>query len=320
MVYPRLLCPNLKDYWITCQALTGYLAHAFGSKNLLQSGLISLTDVVYSMSLTCLTQPHANLQAQLTDGVLELVLNRPERKNALFSDFYLAVEQALLEADQVANVRVVILRGVDGDFTAGNDLQDFAKSAADTSSTLASEDGPPFRLLRAAANLSKPLIIAVRGVAVGIGTTLLLHADLVYCDATARFQMPFVSLGLSPEGASSLLLQQRAGYLKAAELLLLAEPFNAQTALEAKLVNAVIEGDVYAYARQKAERLLNLPEASLRLTKQLLKQAQPQHAVIDCINHESVLFMQRVKSPEVLEALQAFKEKRAPNFRQFDQS
>ncbi|MFA9204430.1 MAG: enoyl-CoA hydratase-related protein, partial [Flavobacteriales bacterium] len=152
----------------------------------------------------------------------------------------------------------------------------------------------------------------------GIGTTLLLHADLVYCDATARFQMPFVSLGLSPEGASSLLLQQRAGYLKAAELLLLAEPFNAQTALEAKLVNAVIEGDVYAYARQKAERLLNLPEASLRLTKQLLKQAQPQQAVIACINHESQVFMQRVKSPEVLEALMAFKEKRAPNFRQFD--
>ena len=100
--------------------------------------------------------------------------------------------------------------------------------------------------------------------------------------------------------------------------MLLAEPFYAHTALEAKLVNAVIEGDVYAYARQKAERLLNLPEASLRLTKQLLKQAQPQQAVIDCINHESQVFMQRVKSPEVLEALMAFKEKRAPNFRQFD--
>ncbi len=272
------------------------------------------------MSLTCLTQPHANLQAQLEDGVLELVLNRPERKNALFSDFYLAVEQALLEADQVAAVRVVILRGIEGDFTAGNDLQDFAKSAADTTSTMASEEGPPFKVLRAAANLSKPLIIAVRGVAVGIGTTLLLHADLVYCDTSARFQMPFVSLGLSPEGASSMLLQQRAGYLKAAELLLLAEPFDAQTALDAKLVNAIIDGDVYAYARQKAARLISLPEASLRLSKQLLKQAQPQQAVIDCINHESRVFMQRVKSPEVLEALTAFKEKRAPNFRQFDQN
>lgn len=270
------------------------------------------------MALNCLTQPHTNLMATLQDGILELILNRPERKNALFSEFYLALEAALIEADQAHDVRVVILRGVDADFTAGNDLQDFAKSAADTSNTIASQDGPPFRVLRAAANLSKPLIIAVRGVAVGIGTTILLHADLVYCDASARFQMPFVSLGLSPEGASSMLLQQRAGYLKAAELLLLAEPFNAQTALEAKLVNAVIDGDVYAHARQKAERLLSLPAASVRMTKQLLRQAQPQQAVIDCINHESVLFMQRVKSPEVLEALQAFKEKRAPNFRQFD--
>ncbi len=270
------------------------------------------------MSLNCLTHPHAHLMADLTHGILELILNRPERKNALFSDFYLALEQALLEADQSPDVRVVILRGIDSDFTAGNDLQDFAKSAADTSSTMRSEDGPPFKVLRAAAHLTKPLIIAVRGVAVGIGTTILLHADLVYCDATARFQMPFVSLGLSPEGASSLLLQQRAGYLKAAELLLLAEPFNAQTALEAKLVNAVIDGDVYAHARQKAERLISLPAASLRISKQLLKQAQPQQAVIECINQESVVFMQRVKSPEVLEALMAFKEKRAPNFTQFD--
>ncbi|MEC7118937.1 MAG: enoyl-CoA hydratase-related protein [Pseudomonadota bacterium] len=271
------------------------------------------------MSLTCLSYPHANLQASLDQGILELILNRPERKNALFSDFYLAIEQALLQADQTPEVKVVILRGVDADFTAGNDLQDFAKSAADTSNSIPSEDGPPFRVLRAAANLSKPLIIAVRGVAVGIGTTLLLHADLVYCDLTARFQMPFVSLGLSPEGASTLLLPQRAGYLKAAELLMLAEPFNAQAALQANLVNAVIEQDVYAYARQKALRLTTLPTASLRITKQLLRGNLPHQAVIDCINAEATIFMQRVKSAEVLEALAAFKEKRAPDFQQFDQ-
>jgi enoyl-CoA hydratase/carnithine racemase len=263
------------------------------------------------MSLICLTQPHANLNASLNDGVLELVLNRPERKNALFSDFYLALEQALLEAETASDVRVVIVRGVDADFSAGNDMQDFAKGA------LGDTDAPPFKVLRAAASLSKPLIVAVRGVAIGIGTTLLLHADLVYCDATARFQLPFVSLGLSPEGASTLILPQNAGYLKAAELLLLAEPFNAATALQAGLVNAIIDGDVYQHARDKAARLVSLPAVSLKITKQMLrKNTVPQ--VIDCINEEAAVFMERVKSPEMKEAVTAFMQKRPADFRQFD--
>ncbi len=262
------------------------------------------------MSLSCITQPHQNLIASLQDGILELVLNRPERKNALFGEFYLAVEQAILEADQDPAVRVVFLRG-EQDFSAGNDLQDFISSPA------AGIDAPAFRLLRAVATLTKPLIIAVRGVAVGIGATLLLHADLVYCDPAARFQMPFLSLGLTPEGCSTLLLPQRAGYLKAAEILLLAEPFTAETALAAGLVNQIIAEDVYAHARSKALRLIELPAASILLTKAMLRDNQPT-TVVERINVEAVHFVDRIKTPAVKEAVAAFKEKRLPNFRQFD--
>lgn len=263
------------------------------------------------MSLTCITQPHPNLTAHLDEfGVLELVLNRPERKNALFGEFYLAVEQALIEANQDAAVRVVLLRG-EKDFSAGNDLQDFA------SAPMSGIDAPPFRLLRAAASLTKPLVIAVRGVAVGIGTTLLLHADLVYCDATAFFQMPFLSLGLTPEGGSTLLLPQRAGYLKAAELLLLAEPFTPETALAAGIVNQIVSDDVYAHARAKAHRMTQLPIASIQLTKAMLRDETPT-TVIGRVNSEAETFVERVKTPAMKEALIAFKEKRTPNFRQFD--
>jgi len=153
-------------------------------------------------------------------------------------------------------------------------------------------------------------------VAIGIGTTMLLHADLAYCDSTTRFQMPFVSLGLSPEGAASLLLPRLAGYTKAAELLLLAEMFNAAQAKEAGLVNAIIDEDVYAYARQKAQRLAALPQASLRATKALLKNNVPT-SIENRINEEAAIFVERMQGADMQEAISAFKEKRAPNFKQF---
>lgn len=266
------------------------------------------------MSLTCITQPHANLIATLDDsGVLELVLNRPERKNAIFGEFYIAIEQALIEADQDPAVRVVLLRG-EQDFSAGNDLQDFA---SEMKSTAPMVEAPPFRLLRAAASFSKPLVVAVRGVAIGIGTTILLHADLVYCDSTAKFQMPFLSLGLTPEGASTLLLPQRAGYLKAAELILLAEVFSPETALAAGLVNQIVTDDVYTHARAKALKLTQFPAVSVKATKAMLRDETPT-TVVGRVNSEAQTFGERVKSPAMLEALTAFKEKRAPNYRQFD--
>ena len=165
------------------------------------------------MTLSCIQQPHQHLNAKLDNGVLTLAIHRPEAKNALYGELYLWIAKALDEADLDNSVRAVILRGEDADFTAGNDMQDFMKSAAQKGQAPAAE-GPPFILLKSAAKFSKPLIAAVRGVAIGIGVTILLHCDLVYSDNTALFQIPFVSLGLSPEGASSKLLVEQAGYHK----------------------------------------------------------------------------------------------------------
>ncbi|QIC70675.1 enoyl-CoA hydratase-related protein [Acinetobacter indicus] len=266
------------------------------------------------MTLSCIQQPHPHLNANLDNGVLTLAIQRPEAKNALYGELYLWIAQALDEADQNKDVRVVILRGADADFSAGNDMQDFMKFIQTPLQGKAG-DTPPFVLLKAAARFSKPLITAVRGVAIGIGVTLLLHADLVYSDNTALFQIPFVSLGLSPEGASSKLLVQQAGFHKAAELLLTAQKFNSDKALSAGLVNS-IEEDVYATAQQQAHILAALPLASLKQTKALMKHNLDE--IIDCIDHEAEIFMKRVGSPEMMEAVQAFMQKRKPDFTQFN--
>ena len=151
--------------------------------------------------------------------------------------------------------------------------------------------------------------------AIGIGVTLLLHADFVYTDTSAVFQIPFVSLGLSPEGAASKLLQQRAGYLLAADLLMSARKFNAETALDAKLVTQIVD-EPYAQAAQMAEHLNQLPIASLKQSKALMKADKDD--IVAWIDHEAEIFMQRVKSPEMIEALTAFKEKRKADFSKFN--
>lgn len=265
------------------------------------------------MSLDCLqnTQPH--LEAQLQNGILTLAINRPEAKNALYGELYIALEQALYQADQSTDVRAVILRGANQDFTAGNDMQDFARSLQ--IKDLPPSEGPPFLLLKSAAKFSKPLIVAIKGVAIGIGVTLLLHADFIYTDNTALFQIPFVSLGLSPEGASSKLLAEQAGYLLAADLLFSARKFDAATAQQARLVTAIVD-DPYAQAEKTAQHLVQLPLASLKTTKKLMKSNLDD--IIKCIDDEAEVFMQRVKSPEMMEALMAFREKRKPNFSQFN--
>lgn len=266
------------------------------------------------MTLSCIQQPHEHLNANLSNGILTLAINRPQAKNALYSDLYLWIAKALDEADQNREVRVVILRGADADFSAGNDMQDFMKSAA-LKGQIRAEDGPPFILLKSAARFSKPLIAAVKGVAIGIGVTILLHCDLVYADNTALFQIPFVSLGLSPEGASSKLLARQAGHLKAAELLMTAQKFNSETALAANLINR-IEDDVYATAQKQAEQLSALPLASLIQSKALMKHDVDE--IVKWIDHEAVIFMDRVGSPEMMEAVQAFMQKRKPDFTQFN--
>lgn len=265
------------------------------------------------MSLDCLqnTQPH--LKAHLDNGILTLAIDRPEAKNALYSELYIALEQALYQADATNEVKVVILRGANQDFTAGNDMQDFLQSLQQQRSPAG--NNPPFLLLKSAARFSKPLIIAVKGVAIGIGVTILLHADFVYTDNTALFQIPFVSLGLSPEGASSQLMAKQAGALLASELLLTARRFDAATAQQARLVTAIVD-DVYAQAEKTAQQLVQLPIASLKATKKLMKSDLDD--IVKCIDDEAEVFMQRVKQPEMMEAVMAFKEKRKPDFSQFN--
>lgn len=266
------------------------------------------------MTLSCIQQPHPHLNATLDEGVLTLAINRPEAKNAIYGELYLWIAQALDEADQNPHVRVVILRGQDADFSAGNDMQDFMKSASQKLEVKAGHT-PPFVLLKAAAKFSKPLIAAVRGVAIGIGVTILLHCDLVYSDNTALFQIPFVSLGLSPEGASSKLLVEQAGYHLAAELLLTAQKFNSETAQQAKIINQIVD-DVYAKAEQQAQILAALPLASLKQSKSLMKHNL--NDILQWIDHEADIFMSRVGSPEMMEAVSAFMQKRRPDFTQFN--
>ena len=266
------------------------------------------------MTLSCIQQPHQHLQANLEDGVLTLAINRSEAKNALYGELYLWIAKALDEADTNKDVRVVIFRGAEQDFTAGNDMKDFMGFMQKPYEGKAG-DQPPFVLLKAAARFSKPLIIAVKGVAIGIGVTILLHADIVFADNTALFQIPFVSLGLSPEGAASRLLVKQAGYQKAAELLFTAKKFDAATAVKANLVNEIVE-DVYATAQQTAQHLAALPLASLKQSKALMKKDLAE--IIACIDEEAEIFMQRVRSPEMMEAVQAFMQKRKPDFSQFN--
>lgn len=266
------------------------------------------------MTLSCIQHAQQHLQANLQDGILTLAIDRSEAKNALYGDLYLSIAQALDEADQSPLVRVVILRGVDADFTAGNDMKDFLKFTQ-TPLTVKAGFTPPFVLLKAAARFSKPLICAVRGVAIGIGVTILLHADLVYADSSALFQIPFVSLGLSPEGASSKLLVQQAGYHKAAEYLLTANKFDSQVALQMQLINGIYD-NVYEHAYHQAQHLAKLPLASLKQTKALMKHNLKE--IIECIDHEAEIFMKRVASPEMAEAVAAFMQKRQPDFSQFN--
>ena len=279
------------------------------------------------MTLTCLTQTHQHLQAVLEDGVLTLAIDRAIAKNAIYSGLYLWIAQALDQADNSDEVRVVILRGAGDDFTAGNDMQDFLESMQQPDATPAAEQ-PPFVLLKSAAKFSKPLIVAVKGVAIGIGVTLLLHADLAFADESAVFQLPFVSLGLSPEGGASKLLVQQVGYHHAAALLFTAQKFDAHAAEKFGLINQVFSSehmhapyhlmalkehrDVYDFADQTAKTMAKLPIASLKQTKALMKENLPE--ILKWIDEEAEIFMQRVKSPELHEAVNAFLEKRAADF------
>lgn len=251
--------------------------------------------------------PH--LATHRHDAVLCLTLSRPEKKNALTRAMYAALADALDHSAADASVRAVVLTGSEGSFTAGNDLGDFLMDPPTGAGS------PVFRFLRAVSTFPKPLLAAVDGPAVGIGTTVLLHCDLAYASPTARFRLPFVDLGLVPEAASSLLLPLAAGPKRAADLLLLGEAFSAEEACVAGLLNEVTP-DPLARALERASALAAKPPAALRHTKALLRRGQAA-AVQETIAHEGAQFVESLASPEAHEALTAFLEKRAPDFSAF---
>jgi len=250
------------------------------------------------------------------DAITELHINRPQKRNALTQAMYTVMADALAEADADPSVRVIILTGYNPDpatahagpapvFTAGNDLADF------TADFRMDDASPVFRFLFGLLRTQKPVVAAVNGVAVGVGVTLLLHCDLVLAGRSARFQLPFINLGLVPEGGSSLLLPQLAGHRRAAELLMLGEPFDAVTAREIGLINRIVDdADLLAAARATARSLAVKPPEALRTTKQLLR-APVQAELEQVMRAEGHAFAAALQGPEAAAALQAFFARRA---------
>lgn len=245
------------------------------------------------------------------DGLLTLTFNRPEKKNAITVAMYQAMANALADAETDTGVRAILIQGQPEIFTAGNDLEDFLKNPP------AGQDAPVFQFLHQISHAGKPVLAAVSGAAVGIGTTLLLHCDLVYAADNARFSLPFTQLALCPEAASSLLLPQAAGYHRAAEKLLLGEPFDAAEAHAMGFVNRIVPAvELADIARAQAAKLLALPAGALRVTKRLIKAAH-QRAVEEVMREEALEFGRRLMAPEAREAFSAFFEKRKPDFSRF---
>jgi enoyl-CoA hydratase/carnithine racemase len=242
----------------------------------------------------------SDLLTRLDSGVLTVSFNRAQKKNALTHAMYEAAATALREADSNESVRAVVLTGSGGSFTAGNDLADFLEHPP------TGEDSPVFRFLRALAALSCPVLVGVDGPAVGIGTTLLLHCDYVVATERARFHLPFVNLGLCPEGGSSLLLPRVAGMALASELLLFGEPFDAATAVRAGLVNRVVPPEqLEEVVAERARALASKPTQSVRLTKRLLREPlAPQ--VAETLRREGDAFVERLNSDEARAAFAAF--------------
>jgi enoyl-CoA hydratase/carnithine racemase len=249
------------------------------------------------------------------DGVATIEIARPEKKNALTVAMYQAMTDALVAAREDAAVRAVLITGQPGIFTSGNDIEDFMKRAPGQGSD--AMDSPVFRFMRALLECDKPVVAAVTGAAIGIGTTMLLHCDFVYVSDEARLAMPFVALGLVPEFASSLVVPQLMGHRRAAEKLLLGDPFTPEQAVECGIASAVLPaGEVVNHARRVAARFNTLPPGAVREAKQLMR--RPQHEqLLQTIRTEGEVFARRLRSPEAMEAFQAFFQKRAPDFSRF---
>jgi enoyl-CoA hydratase/carnithine racemase len=254
-----------------------------------------------------------NILANKKNGVLTIEFNRPEKKNSITAAMYQIIADALKDAQSDAGVRAILFCGKPDIFTAGNDLEDFMNTSAQ--GELA--DRPVAQFMLQLSGAAKPVIAAVAGAAIGIGTTMLLHCDLVYAADNAKFSMPFAKLGLCPEFASSMLLPQTVGYQRAAEKLFFGEPFSAQEAFEMGLIAKVLPQDeLLPFANAQAAKLAALPASSLRTTKRLLKAAQT-NAIMARMGEENKFFGAMLLAPEAKEAFTAFFEKRRPDFTKF---
>lgn len=250
-----------------------------------------------------------HVKVERNEGVLSITLNRPERRNAITVDMYAALADAVETAAKDDGIRIVTIRGSGQDFAAGNDLGDFLTALPRDTSEI-----PVWRLLRGLATCETPLVAAVHGNCVGIGTTMLLHCDLVIADETARFSLPFVDLALVPEAASTLLLPGLAGRRRAARYLLLGEPFGVEEAAAIGLIShTVAAGELDTALEAIVARLRAKPPAALAATQGLLR-AGSSRDILERMKLESEVFADRLGSAEAKEAFTAFFEKRKPNF------
>jgi enoyl-CoA hydratase/carnithine racemase len=257
----------------------------------------------------------SEIKTYTLDGVATIEIARPEKKNALTPEMYTAMADALRAASAEGSVRAVLITGQPGVFTSGNDIGNFMQRAQDGDGDL--RQMPVFDFLKTLLEFDKPVVAAVTGAAVGIGTTMLLHCDLVYVSDEARLAMPFVGLGLVPEFASSLLVPALMGQRRAAEKLLLGDPFGAQEAVDCGIANAVLPAsEVLPHARRMAERFNALPPGAVRESKRLMG-APVLAQAREVMMAEGKLFGERLRSPEAREAFLAFMGKRKPDFSQF---
>lgn len=252
------------------------------------------------------TSPY--IKSRVDGHIFEITMDRPEAKNALTRGMYDALSSALAEATSSTEVRVVIIRGAHETFSAGNDLMDFMQNPPQ------GEDSPVFRFLKALVAFEKPLLAAVEGYAIGIGTTMLFHCDLVYAAKSARLQLPFVNLAVVPEAGSSLILPRMMGHQRAAELLFFGDKFGPEVGQKFGFINEVLPADeLYERVWDRARVLAKKPPESLRLTKKLMK-SQDLKKLHATIAKEGAIFVERLTSPELSEAISAFFEKREPQF------
>lgn len=252
-----------------------------------------------------------SIKTAIVNGVQTIEIARPEKKNALTRAMYQEMADALVAANTDNTVRAVLIQGQPSIFTSGNDIEDFMGSPP------RDDEAPVFQFMRAMINCDKPIVAAVNGAAIGIGTTLLLHCDFVYVADDARLAMPFVSLGLVPEFGSSLIVPRLMGQRRAAEKILLGDPFTGEQAVECHIANAVLPAaEVVGHARRIAERFNKLAPSAVRESKKLMRRAT-QEELLETIKTEAEIFGARLRSPEAMEAFQAFFQKRQPDFSKF---